>query len=549
MGAGDVGRVNFDGSLGFDLAVSYGLASYKFSAPGVDSVQTSMQRGVEKLTIPTVDVEAGAKASFSYTHSDHFGAIIQKVDPQNATMYLVRSAASEVGASVGVTVGISVTPKTASVDKNALGGSGQRRHWLRRRQSSGVGRPARRRALSAEPPRGSQDRTGMRACWLNFPGRQNARFCTPSKSIFLIRPRRSRAGPILQKETWPRPVQIGGLTLLPGSGVSSELKRSVSIGLHFFNFFSVTDASVYFQNSYTEIGPDGSIRYLYDVGKESDEQTKKTLVTSRIHFVASLTQADKNNIKNVAVDLCMELSESNKVNDGNAIAAVISSLPPSAPLNTAETAMRNFVVQSPKGTLTLATVLKGSAYGRLTCSQFTGAKHDIPPAPPQTQDQANWYAYRDAARSLQGLNYVSSLTYEDWEVFNQYSNYGKPSGAPNRRADGSPDAVPPSFYSDRNIGSNAGFVSYFLRSSSHFMNLCDDLVALAGTVGTIDTITGWNRLLKDLTILAKSLMSDWTRPSACALFGQCGVGATVQSNIQPGGKAKAPSLTCTVTVN
>jgi hypothetical protein len=117
MGAGDVGRVNFDGSLGFDLAVSYGLASYKFSAPGVDSVQTSMQRGVEKLTIPTVDVEAGAKASFSYTHSDHFGAIIQKVDAQNANMYLVRSAASEFGVSVGVNVGISVTPKTASVDK------------------------------------------------------------------------------------------------------------------------------------------------------------------------------------------------------------------------------------------------------------------------------------------------------------------------------------------------------------------------------------------------------------------------------------------------
>ncbi|HTP34115.1 MAG TPA: hypothetical protein VMJ75_18180 [Candidatus Acidoferrales bacterium] len=114
MGAGDQGRVNFDGSLGFGLDVTYGLGSYQFSAPGIDSVRQSIQKGFDNLTFPTVTVDAGAKASFAYTHADHFGAIVQKTDPLSARLYLVRSAANETDGSAGITVGITVSPLYAS---------------------------------------------------------------------------------------------------------------------------------------------------------------------------------------------------------------------------------------------------------------------------------------------------------------------------------------------------------------------------------------------------------------------------------------------------
>lgn len=79
------------------------------------------------------------------------------------------------------------------------------------------------------------------------------------------------------------------------------------------------------------------------------------------------------------------------------------------------------------------------------------------------------------------------------------------------------------------------------------MNLCEDLHALAGNLGQIDTLTEWNTLLRNLTQLAKNQQADWSRPSTRALLELCGPNASVTTDLIT--DTNAAMLTCKVTVS
>jgi hypothetical protein len=286
------------------------------------------------------------------------------------------------------------------------------------------------------------------------------------------------------------------------------LRRSVSIGLHFFNLFSAQSTESYFQNAYTEIGPGGHIRYLYDIGKEAESKTKTTLHTSRMHFVASATAADRDRIQDLAIDLAIELCETNDQSDRARIAAVVAAMPPSD-------ALQKAIAANSPATLILALLLHGSAYRRLAA-----------PDAPHT-----WAAYANAARGLLDLRFIDNLRYADWQEFN-------------RLADGNPGRVPPSFYADRNVSSNSLVVEHFLVSCTRFLDLCHGLTALADTTASIDTMAEWNALLGTLTALSKDLSADWSRPAARAILQLCAPGSQYDASLT----RATDKLTCSVTV-
>jgi hypothetical protein len=542
MPPGSIGKVNFDGSIDCELSVSYGFGSYKFSAPGVDSARQSMQVGLEKFTLPSVDVEAGAKATFTYTHTDHFGAIVTKTDTSAAALYLVRSAQNETGISAGITVGISSSGNlSANIDKQLLtqavnkvtgGGGGKVATIADQLQSSLVSKA--NQWLSSE-----KSEAGL----MISLSKQTNRTMLFAFDVKL-------ANSNLTKESWEQFAKgdlrqaagIGGMTLRPGSGVGNEMKKSVAIDLHFFNLFKFVDTNTYFRNSYVEIGSDGSVRFLYDIGKEKDLTTKTAMEKSKIHFVATANNNAPMVVQNAVVDLYIELSETNNAGEATKIADAIGSLPPSSQVQAAQTTMRTFISTNKLGTLNLTTILKPSAYQKLACSQYTGPKHDLPPALPQEQDKDNWDAFKEATDTLLQLSYVADLTYLGWEQFNLISN-GKARGVPDRRSPGDPAAVPPSFFG--NLQNVREFVSYFYVSSAEFMNLCDDLHALAGMVGQINTDTQWDDLLTKLTwLVSNDINNDWSKPAARAILKLCS-GVNVAATLQPGNK----SLTCIVTLS
>jgi len=506
MPPSDIARVNFDANLNFGLNVSYGLGSFQFSAPGVDSVQKSLSKGLENFKLPRVDLEAGAKASISYTHSDHFGYIVQKMDDRTAMLYVVRSGLDEFDASAGVSVGVSATKLGVTVDQTKLAGT----------ISDVTGAGASIASQVAGVVDSVQSALVSKAnAWITAEkgdagllvqlSRQNRR-------ALLYEFQADLANPALAEQTWGQLAQgdvekalsIGGLTLLPGSGVCAEMKRSVSIGLHFFNLFSVTEITTYFQKSRTEVGPDGSIRFLFDVGQESDVKTKNALTTSRIYFTARADGDGRGSVSNAVVNLVIELSETNKPKDGAHLISILDGAAADA-----QDALRQFLAANPTATLSLALTFAPSAYQRLA----------------ETAARLNWNAFHDAAQKLFALEYLSRLAYPDWQSFNQI-------------ADGNPAAVTPSFYATRGI-LVPQLASYFLVRSGRFLQLCTYLHTLAQAQATVDSLKTWNSLLAGLTRLVKDDTSaDWSRPAAAALLQLCSSGTPVTAEVIRG--------TCTV---
>ena len=108
MQPGSLAQVNFDGSINCGVDLSYGLGEFQVSAPSVAQVEKSL-KNIVQITPPSLSVSAGAAASVSYTHTDHFGLLINKTASNTATLYLVRSDESDWGGSLEITVGVTVT--------------------------------------------------------------------------------------------------------------------------------------------------------------------------------------------------------------------------------------------------------------------------------------------------------------------------------------------------------------------------------------------------------------------------------------------------------
>ena len=513
MEPGDVARVSFNGSLSFGLGVTYGLGSSQFSAPGAAAVRQSVERGFEKLALPAATVKAGIQADGSYTHTDRFAAIVRKTSAAAARLYLVRSSEDEAAGGAGITVGVTASQLKATLDRKALAGA------VDGVTGSGGDQAA---ALADELQASLVSRTNQ---WLSSRKgdaglqvhleRQKNRALLYEFQVDLTKAE-------LTRQSWQKlaeadvaaAMKIGGLTLLPGSGVTAALERSVTVGLHFFNFFSATEKDAYFRKAATEVGPDGSIRYLYDLGNESSLKTKHALATSRVHFLASATAADRERPGAVEVKLAAELSEQGKAEDGRAIAGAAEALGTKA-------RMLDFVKANPQGKVTLSVVLQAAAYGRLATAGGP--------------DRANWQAFHDAvaAHDRDLGPRIARLGYEDWEAFHRYAC----GGAADRRTIGNPAAVPESFYEERGLGGIGAMAAYFLVASQRTMNLFEGLAALAGEVKTVDTAAAWDRLLEELTALSKDLQSDWTRPMVRALLERCGAGPGAPADVRTQGTA------------
>ncbi len=109
----------------------------------------------------------------------------------------------------------------------------------------------------------------------------------------------------------------GGLKLEPGSGVSTDINRSLTIGVTFFNFFHAQDVNSYFQQTKVYITDTGNVRFLFDVGEESDTTVNKALQKARVHFVADAQATTGADVK-----LQIELSETNNKDEARHMAAI-----------------------------------------------------------------------------------------------------------------------------------------------------------------------------------------------------------------------------------
>lgn len=520
MEADDVAQINFNGSLGLAFDVSYGITSVSFAAPGVASVLDSVTQGKTQFTLPSGKIDIGAEASVNYTHTDDFTAIVQKLDHNEAFLYVMRARKNEetegVKLSASVTItdtpGVKVDPQKLEQAINRITGAGGEQAaacanaigqglstkldtWMNSAASKGAslgGEWDEQQAVSM------LFKYGINLNNFDLVGRSWTALC---------------AGDLRAA------VSQGGIVPQEGSGISHEMSNSFTMSVQFFNLFAASNKSTYFKKTYVAVTKSGDLRYIYDIGKESDIEVNKSKDTCLIHFVATVDETKAQKVLDPEVDLELELIATNNRKEAGRIGDAVGLIPPILEVNQAQKTMQQFVANNPAGTLHLVCVLKPSAYGRLSCSEYVGKK----PPTGQQQDSENWSRFHDASVALLDLEFVEGLTYKDWQKFNVVCVYGYGfSGTPDRRSEGNPTAVLPDFW--QNINAAPGLVNYFMLNGADFMNLCDDLHQLAGLAtvpnNSADDITTYNSLLVSLleNIVNRDVNTDYSKPAIAAIL-------------------------------
>ncbi len=532
MAAGDLAQVTFSGSLSYGLQLSYGLASYNFTAPSVNTALESATKGMVSLTMPGVSVDIGASFSLGVVHSDDFTAIVDKLDSNHAFLYLMRARKKDVsvGADFGARVLVTGLPSVGVNQQGLQAGVNLVTNGLAGTQAA---------SLSAVLENRLSDKVNN---WLNNyvqgGAGLKAEWDSQKNTMLISKYKVALDNPAVLDHSWDyfcqgnirSAVGAGGLMLQPGSGVSQDINRSLTLSLTFFNFFHAQNVTTYFEQSKAYVTDTGDIRFLFDIGEETETEVNKALKKARIHFVADAKTKSAAEVK-----LQVELSETHDKGEAARMAAIAGYIPQGTQASAAAADMQKFAAATPKGTLNLNFVLASSAYGKLSSSPYAGKK---PPAnSQQSADEHNWQVFHDAAVSLLKLAFAAKLTYPAWQAFNEQSTGSK---VADRRHSGNPAQGVTVWEGQPSDVQQK--LAYFCLASASFMNLCDDLHQLAQELATIKIPDDWNRLLGDLRdIVMRDVNTDFAKPAVAALLQLCPAN-TVEYEKEVVGDA----LTCTV---
>lgn len=546
MTAGDLAQINFNGSLGCSLDVSYGIANVGFSAPGVASALDSVTQGAARFTLPSGKIEIGADASISYTHTDDFTAIVQKQSPIDAFLYVMRAHKNDESEGLKLSAEVKITSTTSvTVDSQKL------QHAIN--SITGVG-GEQAAACATEIAQGLTNKLND---WVNDTVSKGASLGVEwdqhqaVSALFKYEVNLPDSDKLLK--SWNAlcagnlrgAANLGGLIPEPGSGIAKQMSHSFTMGLHFFNLFAASTISTYFEKTYISVTPGGDLRYMFDIGKEMETDVNKSKKTCLFHFVATVDQATALTVTKADVELVLELVANDNQREAHRIGDVVGFIPPDQQVNQAQKAMQLFAANHPSGTLDLVCILKPSAYGRLSCSEYNGTT----PPTGQQQDSENWQAFHDASVPLLNLPWAEPLSYQFWQQFNEFCVYGVDHcGTPDRRSEGNPNAVPSYFFN--NLNAPPALIGYFLLNTADFMNLCDDLHRLAGLTSLSNNaqqdMNTYNRLLESLVelIVKRDVNTDYSKPAVAALLRLTNP-QSVECKLVEGGNA----LTCTLTLN
>lgn len=547
MQAGDLAQVNFTGCLGCSFTASYGFTSVKFSAPGTASVIESVTKNAASLKLPSGKIEIGASATLAYSHTDCFTAMVQKQDASTAFLYILRANKSDLSAGVEISAALTFTSETSlTVDSQKIQSAVNGIIGMGGDQAAQVA-PQIANGLTSKLDNWVQNAVAGSSLALTW----DKQLCASMLFKYAV----NLADPARLSGSWKQlcagdligAASAGGLVPEAGSGISNQLNKSFTVGLQFFNLFKATSITTYFQKTYVTITETGDICYMFDIGQESEQDVRKAKKTCIVHFVGTFDQSRA--ISKADVELVIELTATNSAKEAARIASLPNFMPTSDAVAAAKAAMGRFAAASASsGTLKLVCSFQPPAYAKLNCSAFSGTT----PPPDQTLDGRNWQAFHDAVVTFPDLQWTSVFKYSDWQRFNRTCRTQAGFPAPpvaNRRVPGNRQAITPGFW-DGTSAQNVTLIGYFLSSSADFMNLCEDLHALAGLTEVANDADGdaksYDAVLLSLVnlIVKNDVNTDYAQSSLAALL-------HLLSSRTLSGKATSAksSLTCTFTIS
>ena len=546
MDSGSSCRITFDGALSWELDLTYGLADHKLSAPSAALVQASVdQLAQQKLTLPAANIKAGATATMKYSHTDHFGLVVTKQDANTAFLYLVRAAADETDAGIGISAGITTTPRSVTVDPSKVQAAIQSVTGSAALATSVLNTVTPQvnnleSAALAKLNNAIKAANGDAGISLAL-SKQTARTVLFNYQLDLAMPLAVQSWDDLFKSSIADARNIAGFTLLAGSGVEQELAKSATLQLHFFNLYQYSSVQKFFDKCYSELAPDGTIRIVFDIGISAVVKQNQSVDTVRFHFSATASETVLANVTAPEIDLMIEISEKSDPKDA-AVLANILGIVNQASLGPAIAAMNAWVASHPSGTLGMVAVLKRSAYGRLAFSPYLHGKSQQD----QSLDAANWTAIHLAAVQLMGKNlpFLGPFSWSDWQTWNVYCINGQPGVLADRRHSGPYTAVPPSLWK----GYPAPSVDYFFRACAGGMNLFEDSVTLA--TASVTTDAQWQSIKAYvIKIVQGDANIDYSKPIAAAILSQAAAHGSAQMAVSTAQSPDASSFTTTLTIS
>jgi hypothetical protein len=548
MATGSSAKMNFDGTLNWELDASYGLGDYKLSASNAAQVQKSIDNvAARNVTLPSAEAKGSITASAKYSHTDHFGIVITKNADNAANLYLVRSAADEFDESLGASFGITVTSPTASVDSAKLQAAVNKLTGvpaLSQQIANQVANEGNKLATAGAAKLKSwiSDVNGTVGLSVAL-SQQKSRTALFNFTVVLTQADLATTWNNLLSSNVDDVRNIPGFTPMAGSGVSEQADRTSTFQFNFFNFYKFTDKVEYFNNCTAEIGTDGDIHLLCDIGASDTITTNAAVDKFRIHFTGTAVQGDGGGVNNAGMDLNIELSEKGDKGGALIIAQVLSMMNETVKLPSIQSAIdaMNLYAHTNPGTLGLIATLKPSAYARLGYSAYVNNK----PSLNQSQDAWNWDAIHEAALTIMQLSFVSSLTYANW---GEYSVQTGLTRNDRKAMAGTSDQLKDSpFWESIGIDSTRALpAAYFFVATASGLNLFEDLVVLANDVANATTTAEWAAIQKDVnSIVGKDLGIDYSRAFAAAVLTQ-----VAHSGVQTTVKVAQASddSTCTVTL-
>lgn len=541
LSAGDYLHYNFSANLQLGVGANIGYDKVFYAGTTTQSVPGTAS-AVTLTGAIAPQVQAGAKFCFAYDYSGAFEILLWCDAARKASLHLYRARVQNTTA--GANFGVTLSPGSAG----SLGATtAQVKNLMTGSLPANVQATFRDKVMPAaedELAKYVGELNGKVTSWLTRTNVQVAsldlaiqhtgsRFLLTDYTLDLNNPNYAGAWKSMIEGRYLDALQMPdtGVTLATGSGTEALFKTAAAIKLNLFGALHAAWTTDTFSNSSLVYAGNNVFHLLTVAGKDVLAVRDATQKEMTMYFAAEADLSTAGS-RIPPPQLHCVLQADSKPDFGRELGRLMELLS-TGPAVQALAASVAATAQQPKSTVTLHLVFEPGqdAYGGLDASNLQHGKPDD-----ENKDRKNYEAFAEACRqvfkdgpaSLQwdGQRLTYGLWRDAWIASND--QWPAPEGSvPNRRehagcGPGVQAQLDGALSGLSGSSGQAQLIFYALEAAAQFMNLCDDLRALAAQTAAYTPGT-WPSFVAELAGIVKNdLDTDFMPATMLALAMLCG---------------------------
>lgn len=548
---GDYLYHRFNATLNVGLGATLGLDKVYFSGQYKADIPAAGAAAITVNTSVKAEVRAGATFNATFKYTGSYEALLWKSDSQTAKLHIYRSTTTDSNFNIGGQVTVIADPSvslaagslqtlaqdvfsggTGAAVGSMLGGSAQTQvnNWVNDVQKKITG------WLSPFQEGKTQLEVAIDNC--------NSSYLLSNVSFDLQAPSFASAWSKIIGGDFVAALGLpsGGVSIDSGSGLENFHTVETSITFSLFGLFKSEWSNANVANQSILYKGNNTFALVEVIGQRQTSTFNQNGRSVDVYFAAQATSGP-GGLSIAEADLHIDLSATNRPSFTRSMAKVLSQLATGPQASQLVKALLASAEQTGSAQ-TLSLTFAPTAYGRLQAASVD--KNSISN---ESYDQVNYAAFAQACNGFFGsaspANFSvlqpADLSYTVWRNWSIAANdiYPIPPGdVPSRRHPGATGLGSYAFsYLAAQFRNPANWlmINCVLQAASEFMNLCDDLRALAITAASNNT--PWVGFVGDLHyIVSQDVPFDFLIPTTSALaglMGQLGIQPQLSGPVQP----------------